>query len=84
MVIPVNGDSSAEVLIIRGQGPSLVMFGGTIWMLLSQRSTRSTNRKMFTVACALLLVSTAVRVSGISVGQILIYWGHIAPRDRYH
>ena len=68
----------------RGQGFSLLMFGGTIWTLLSQRSTHPVNRKMFTVALLLLLFSTAVRVSWISIGQRLIYWGRIASRDRYH
>ena len=42
------------------------MFGGTIWTLLSRRSTHPVNRKMFTVACALLLCSTVVGVSSIS------------------
>ncbi|KAI9573139.1 hypothetical protein HD554DRAFT_2035559 [Boletus coccyginus] len=42
------------------QGFSLLMFGGTIWTLLSQRSTRQVNRKMFTVACLLLLISTVI------------------------
>ncbi|KAF8129476.1 hypothetical protein EV363DRAFT_1584542 [Boletus edulis] len=37
-------------------GFSLLMFGATIWTLLS--STRKLNRKMITVACALLLCST--------------------------
>ena len=38
------------------------MFGGTMWTLLSQRSIQQLNRKMFAVACALLVVSTAVRI----------------------
>ena len=39
------------------------MFGGTIWVLLSRRSTHQVNRKMLTVACLLLVFSTVVSVS---------------------
>lgn len=48
------------------QGFSLLMFGGTIWVLLSRRSTHQVNRFMLTVACLLLMCSTVVRVSWFS------------------
>jgi len=69
------------------QGFSLLMFGGTIWTLLSQRSTRPVNRKMFIVACLLLLISTVVRTSfrfRLSIGQRLISCGNTAPCNQYH
>ncbi|KAH0828756.1 hypothetical protein J3R83DRAFT_3180 [Lanmaoa asiatica] len=44
-------------------GFSLLMFGGTIWVLWFQQSTHQVNRRMLTVACLLLLFSTAVSVS---------------------
>lgn len=44
-------------------GFSLMMFGGTIWVLLSHRSICHVNYKIIAVACLLLLFSTAVRVS---------------------
>jgi hypothetical protein len=64
------------------------MFGGTIWTLLSPQSTYPVNRKMFAVACSLLVMSTAVRVSWISNGhwQILIIWyaAHYSPYHKGH
>jgi len=60
-------------------GFSLLMFATTIWTLLSQRSTHTLNRKMFTAACALLLVSTAHLVIDI----IRIMEGLILYRDTY-
>jgi len=60
-------------------GFSLLMFGGTIWTLLSQRSTYGVNRKMFTVACALLLISTAHLVVHI----IRVMYGLILYRDTF-
>ncbi|KAI9573141.1 hypothetical protein HD554DRAFT_1146173 [Boletus coccyginus] len=60
-------------------GFSLLMFGGTIWTLLSQRSTRPVNRKMFTVACLLLLISTTHLVINI----IRVMYGLILYRDTY-
>ncbi|KAI9573757.1 hypothetical protein HD554DRAFT_548895 [Boletus coccyginus] len=60
-------------------GFSLLMFGGTIWTLLSQRSTRQVNRKMVTVACLLLLISTAHLVTHI----IRVMYGLIFYRDTY-
>jgi len=60
-------------------GFSLLMFGATIWTLSSKRSTHLVNRKMFTVACALLLVSTAHLVIDI----IRIMEGLILYRDTY-
>ncbi|KAI9573138.1 CHAT domain-containing protein [Boletus coccyginus] len=60
-------------------GFSLLMFGGTIWTLLSQRSTRQVNRKMFAVAFLLLLTSTAHLVIHI----IRVMCGLILHRDTY-
>jgi len=58
-------------------GFSLFMFGGTIWALSSQRSTRRLNRKMFTAACSLLLFSTVHLVIDI----IRIMEGFLSFRD---
>ncbi|KAG9313792.1 hypothetical protein JVU11DRAFT_6152 [Chiua virens] len=58
-------------------GFSLLMFGGTIWVLFYQRSTREVNRKMVTVACSLLLFSTVHFVIDI----IRIIQGLILYRD---
>ena len=55
-------NSEANVLIIVTRGFSLLMFVGTMWMLVSQRSLGQVNRKMFAVALALLFFSTVVRV----------------------
>lgn len=44
-------------------GFSLLMFGGTIWVLFSRRSTHRPNHKMLTVTFLLLALSTVVRVS---------------------
>jgi hypothetical protein len=60
-------------------GFSLLMFGGTIWTLLSQRSTHQVNHKMFTVACALLLCST----THIAIHIIRVMCGLILYRDTY-
>jgi hypothetical protein len=60
-------------------GFSLLMFGGTMWTLLSQRSIQQLNRKMFAVACALLVVSTAHLVVHI----IRVMFGLILYRDTF-
>ncbi|KAI9573109.1 hypothetical protein HD554DRAFT_1142366 [Boletus coccyginus] len=60
-------------------GFSLLMFGGTIWTLLSRRFTRQVNRKMFTIACLLLVISTAHLVIHI----IRVMNGLILYRDTY-
>ncbi|KAI9573136.1 hypothetical protein HD554DRAFT_1146001 [Boletus coccyginus] len=60
-------------------GFSLLMFGGTIWTLLYQRSTRLVNRKMLAVACLLLLISTVHLVIHI----IRVMYGLILYRDTY-
>jgi hypothetical protein len=51
-----------------GKGFSLLMFGGTIWVLSSRRSA---HREMCTIACLLLVLSTVVRFlsSWISIEQ---------------
>lgn len=66
MVNPVNGRFTGQNILnicAWAQGFSLLMFGGTIWAVFSRRSTCCVNRRMLTVACLLLLISTAVRVS---------------------
>ena len=66
MVSPVNKELwRAREVAERSlkQGFSLLMFGATIWTLLSHQSNEQANRKMLTVACALLVCSTAVCVS---------------------
>ncbi|KAI9573135.1 hypothetical protein HD554DRAFT_1145995 [Boletus coccyginus] len=60
-------------------GFSLLMFGATIWTLLSQRSIYPVNRKMFTIACLLLLFSTTHFIIDI----IRIMQGLILFRDTY-
>ncbi|KAN0082388.1 hypothetical protein V8E55_008183 [Tylopilus felleus] len=60
-------------------GFSLLMFGATIWTLLSHRYTHQINRRMFTAACALLLCSTAHLIIDI----IRIMEGLILYRDTY-
>ncbi|KAI9455537.1 hypothetical protein HD554DRAFT_2030893 [Boletus coccyginus] len=60
-------------------GFSLLMFGGTIWTLLSQWSTHPVNRKMLTVACLLLLFSTTHFVIDI----VRVMQGLIFFRDTY-
>ncbi|KAI9573071.1 hypothetical protein HD554DRAFT_2013575 [Boletus coccyginus] len=56
-------------------GFSLFMFGGTIWALLSQRSTLRVNHKMLVAACSLLLFSTAVRLSHLAIDILRIMEG---------
>jgi len=60
-------------------GFSLLMFGGTIWTLLYQRSTHPMNSKMLTVACLLLVMSTA----HIIVHIIRVMYGLILYRDTW-
>ncbi|KAF8436521.1 hypothetical protein L210DRAFT_3548252 [Boletus edulis BED1] len=60
-------------------GFSLLMCGGTIWVLLSQRSTRRVNFKMLTVACMLLLFSTV----HLGIDIIRTMEGLILYRDTY-
>ncbi|KAG9308482.1 hypothetical protein JVU11DRAFT_11826 [Chiua virens] len=60
-------------------GFSLLMFGGTMWILLSQRSTERLNHKMLAVACAFLLFSTVHFVIDI----VRIMEGLILYRDSY-
>lgn len=61
------------------------MFGGTVWTVVSQRSTDRVNRKIFAVACTLLLLSTVVRVFSFAwmvIGQIS--YRYTAYGDRHH
>jgi hypothetical protein len=60
-------------------GFSLLMFGGTIWTLLSPQSTYPVNRKMFAVAYSLLVMSTA----HIIVHIIRVMYGLILYRDTW-
>lgn len=57
------------------------MFGGTNYVLLSQRATHGVNRIMFTVACLLLLFSTMVRVACLSPWDAIDFFWYVAPRD---
>ncbi|KAG8214984.1 hypothetical protein J3R82DRAFT_8387 [Butyriboletus roseoflavus] len=60
-------------------GFSLLMFGGTICVLWSKRSTHRVNHRMVTVACLLLLFSTV----HIVIDIIRIMEGLILYRDTY-
>ncbi|KAI9573137.1 hypothetical protein HD554DRAFT_1145974 [Boletus coccyginus] len=79
-VIPLDKSALLSTLLeALLYGFSLLMFGGTMWTLLSQRSTRQVNRKMFVAACLLLLISTAHLIIHI----IRIMYGLILYRDTY-
>ncbi|KAF9238251.1 hypothetical protein BU15DRAFT_47951 [Melanogaster broomeanus] len=60
-------------------GFSLLMFGGAIWALVTQRSQNQLNYKMLIVACLLLLFSTAHLVISI----IRVVEGLIIYRDAF-
>ncbi|KAG9308475.1 hypothetical protein JVU11DRAFT_11817 [Chiua virens] len=65
----------------RAQGFSLLMFGGTIWVLVTRRSTTQVNRMMLTAACALLLFSTAhLVIDVIRIAHGLILFRDTHPR----
>ncbi|KAH7925233.1 hypothetical protein BV22DRAFT_1011622 [Leucogyrophana mollusca] len=62
MVHSIALDTAAVVsTVLEGilYGFSLLMFLGTLWALFDRRSSNRVNRKMLTVACLLLLFSTA-------------------------
>ncbi|KAF8553469.1 hypothetical protein OG21DRAFT_1441794 [Imleria badia] len=60
-------------------GFSLLMFGGTIWVLFSRRSTHRPNHTMLTVAFLLLVLSTA----HLAIHIIRVMEGLIMYRDTY-
>ncbi|KIJ62334.1 hypothetical protein HYDPIDRAFT_94801 [Hydnomerulius pinastri MD-312] len=60
-------------------GFSLLMFGGTIWALSSRRTTGQINRKMFSVACSLLVFSTTHLV----IDVIRVVDGLVTYRDTF-
>lgn len=64
------------------------MFAGTIWVLFARRSIPQVNRVMLTVACLLLLCSTAVRgsfhLSWISIRTKVDFPGWTAHHNRHN